>query len=141
VFKKISIGLCCLVIILPLTFIFTGCGGPDYRYVRAYVAEGYYEKFDAQEFTLEDFQMENAAEFHYYCSFTDYDPITGEQTGSMENGQMVGQWFKDYRYFFIELKTQRRQQAIEAINYLATLEFVERAILHYPAGSPGKRQD
>jgi hypothetical protein len=129
------------VIILPLTFIFTGCGGPDYQYVKAFVKEEFYEKFDTQEFTLADFQMENAAELHYYCSFTDYDPISGEKTGSMVNGEMVGQWHKKKRYFKITLNTKTKRDAEQAIEHLKTLEFVSEARIFYPSSSNGTRID
>lgn len=86
-------------------------GGPIYTHVRAYISEGYNERFDSMGFSIEDFELENANDFssHYYGNWL--------QPETWQN-----------RHFFISLKQVGKAFADQTIGHLKKLEFIKDAI-------------
>lgn len=107
-----------------IAFGFVGCaissikGGPDYSSVRAYIEEGYSEKFDAMEFCLEDFDFSNISDFSFRY-YTATDP-------NDEDGYIISE-----RFLLINLKKTGKKYAQEAITSLNKQEFVKNATFSY----------
>ena len=78
-------------------------------YVLAWINEEYYEKFDAKEFTLEDFDWDNASDFLYGCHYPNCND----------------------RLLVLLLIEPGKNHVNEAVAHLNELEFVERAALGY----------
>ena len=127
-FKKICIGMCCLVLLSMSAGIFSACGGPDYNYIKVYIQEDYYQKFDDMEFTLADFKMENAKEFGYYC-YNDH---------KYEDGVFVP---VATRFIRVYLKKTGKRYAEQAIKHLEGLDFVDFVGLQYGGSDPGDPYD
>ena len=81
-------------------------------HVLVFVKEEYNGKFDAEEFTLEDFNFYNIKSFCYYHYFA-----------SSTNNEM--------RFIVIWLIETGKQYVNEAVSQLSKLEFVEHAELSY----------
>jgi hypothetical protein len=130
-FKRFLVGACCLVVALG----FTGCfkavyGLPDYRSVRAFICESYYSKFDARDFTLEDFNLNNAKSisyFHYPVQIVNDYPNAGDVTVVKP----------EEKYILIKLRKTGKKHAEQAVAHLGNLGFVERAEFSYRGGNVG----
>ncbi|MCL2821599.1 MAG: hypothetical protein FWD86_00150 [Firmicutes bacterium] len=117
--KKICTGVCCVMI----AFMLVACddslrpNGSYIDHVLVYIRKEYNEKFDAREFSLGDFALDNARDFFYFF-FPNHDDINYPD-------------FDGERMISIRLIKTGRNHADAAVEYLGNLKFVERASLSY----------
>ena len=124
--KKTKLIALALMFVVGFGMVVVGCGNQiDYTRVRVYVAESYYDKFDAKGFTLADFELYNAKEFEYR-----YYP--GSVSG---DGTVV--YIKEKKFLVITLKETGRKYVNQAMEQLKKLEFAERVDYNYCSAAPG----
>jgi len=109
-----------LMCVLATGVTLVGCGGHpalDYSVIYVFVEEEHEEKFDAKEFTIEDFNSDNIQRMSYY--------YRGVRTVNDIGKELTEH--RTMRFFELQLKTSDKENAEELIMIVEKLDFVRSA--------------